>query len=321
MDIIKLDKKDRLIIYELDKNSRQSYSQIGRSVKLSKEVVNYRIQRLEENKIVLGYYLIINHFKLGLNYIRVFFKYQDINTEKEKEIIKYISDLPQIGWLGSQDGIWDLVAVFQVRTNEELNDILKRIYFKFGNYLQDREITPSLRISHFKHHFLHGVRDYSYDLIEGPLQDMKIDEINYRILKSLSEDARKSIIEISNSVGISSKNVIHRIKKLEENGIIIAYKTAFNLPLLGYHYFHIFLNLKDSSYEFEKKVYNYLAQHKYIFYISQALGKADFEFEIALKSHNELFDFMKELRDKFYENIKEYSSVLIYKTYKINYLP
>ena len=47
----KLDKKDKDILYELDLNSRQSFNQIGRKIKLSKEVVQYRIKQLEKVKI------------------------------------------------------------------------------------------------------------------------------------------------------------------------------------------------------------------------------------------------------------------------------
>ena len=40
--MINIDIKDRKILYELDKNSRQSITQIGNKVGLSKQVVLYR---------------------------------------------------------------------------------------------------------------------------------------------------------------------------------------------------------------------------------------------------------------------------------------
>ena len=50
-----LDLKDRKILYELDKNSRQSFADIAKKVRLSKEVVQYRVKRLQDE----GY---INYF-------------------------------------------------------------------------------------------------------------------------------------------------------------------------------------------------------------------------------------------------------------------
>jgi len=42
----KLDLKDRKILHELDKNSRQSFRIIGRKVSLSKDVVANRVKKL-----------------------------------------------------------------------------------------------------------------------------------------------------------------------------------------------------------------------------------------------------------------------------------
>ena len=56
-----MDKKDKLILKELDKDARQSNAEIGKKINLSKDVVNYRIKRLEENEIIQNYYSIIDY--------------------------------------------------------------------------------------------------------------------------------------------------------------------------------------------------------------------------------------------------------------------
>ena len=60
-----LDVKDRKILYELDFNSRQSNSKIGKKVGLHKNVVNYRIKRMEKSGIISNYYTMIDTFKIG----------------------------------------------------------------------------------------------------------------------------------------------------------------------------------------------------------------------------------------------------------------
>ncbi len=50
-----LDVEDKKILYELDIDSRQSFSQIGRKVGLSKDVVAYRVlERKKEFRVVFG---------------------------------------------------------------------------------------------------------------------------------------------------------------------------------------------------------------------------------------------------------------------------
>ena len=42
--MVKIEIKDKKILYQLDVNSRQSFSQIGRKVGISKATVGYRVK-------------------------------------------------------------------------------------------------------------------------------------------------------------------------------------------------------------------------------------------------------------------------------------
>ena len=57
---MKLDEKDRKILVELDKDARQSDSEIAKKVRISKQVANYRIQNLIKRDI---FNQIIDHLK------------------------------------------------------------------------------------------------------------------------------------------------------------------------------------------------------------------------------------------------------------------
>ncbi|WP_299106215.1 Lrp/AsnC family transcriptional regulator [uncultured Winogradskyella sp.] len=65
---------------------------------------------------------------------------------------------------------------------------------------------------------------------------MNIDDLNWRILKCLQQNARMSNAEIGRRVGITSPAVSERIKKLEDAEIIQGY-TTFVSPLdVGYQF-------------------------------------------------------------------------------------
>lgn len=63
---------------------------------------------------------------------------------------------------------------------------------------------------------------------------MKLDSIHSRILNLLQKNARISNTEIAKQVGISSPAVAERIKKMEDLGVISAYKAQVNYSALGY---------------------------------------------------------------------------------------
>lgn len=63
---------------------------------------------------------------------------------------------------------------------------------------------------------------------------MNLDALNWNILKCLQENARQSNAEIGRKVGISSPAVSERIKRLEDAGIILGYKTVVSPLDMGY---------------------------------------------------------------------------------------
>ncbi|MFD0837487.1 Lrp/AsnC family transcriptional regulator [Mariniflexile aquimaris] len=63
---------------------------------------------------------------------------------------------------------------------------------------------------------------------------MNLDTLNWKILKCLQENARQSNAEIGRQVGVSSPAVSERIKKMEDAGIIIGYKTVVSPLDMGY---------------------------------------------------------------------------------------
>ncbi|MDV7139713.1 Lrp/AsnC family transcriptional regulator [Maribacter sp. TH_r10] len=61
-----------------------------------------------------------------------------------------------------------------------------------------------------------------------------IDELNWRILGCLQENARESFASIGRKVGLTPPAVAERIKKLEDLGIIKGYKTFLSHTLTGH---------------------------------------------------------------------------------------
>lgn len=62
----------------------------------------------------------------------------------------------------------------------------------------------------------------------------KIDDLNWRILKYLQENARESFANIGRKVGLTPPAVAERVKKMEDLGVITGYKTVVSHTLTGY---------------------------------------------------------------------------------------
>src|SRR3989344_9070478 len=101
-----LDVKDRKILYELDVNARQSASEIGKKVGLSKQVVTYRINKLIETGVIQEFYAVYDTSKLGFATYKIFLRLQNADINKQNEIIEYIKNHENIQFFISCDGMF-----------------------------------------------------------------------------------------------------------------------------------------------------------------------------------------------------------------------
>lgn len=65
-------------------------------------------------------------------------------------------------------------------------------------------------------------------------EKVTIDGIDKIILNYLMEDARKPILEIARSIGISGAAIHQRLRKLEKSGLIEGSKLMINPKVMGY---------------------------------------------------------------------------------------
>ena len=79
---------------------------------------------------------------------------------------------------------------------------------------------------------------------------IKIDGIDKEILRFLMADAKKPILEIARSIGISGAAIHQRLRKLEASGVIIGSKFIVNAKALDYNtmaYIGIYLDKAMSN--------------------------------------------------------------------------
>ena len=128
---VTLDIKDQKIVHELDHNPRMSTSQLGKKVRLSQQVVDYRIKRLQEQGIITSFGTIINTAKLGYQQYRLFLQLSSLGEGEKKKIIQYLAEHHRVYWAALVGNSWDLFVVVFVRNYHELESFLDELFTKF----------------------------------------------------------------------------------------------------------------------------------------------------------------------------------------------
>lgn len=122
---------------------------------------------------------------------------------------------------------------------------------------------------------------------------MKLDVLNSKILKCLQENARMSNAEIGRQVGITSPAVSERIKKMEDLGIIEAYKAIVSPFEIGYQ-----LKAIITLRAFMGKLKPFLEKVKTydeVVNCYRITGDENIVMEVVLKNHKHLETFIDQL--------------------------
>lgn len=64
---------------------------------------------------------------------------------------------------------------------------------------------------------------------------MELDAVDLKILRELTQDARSSLVVISERVSLSPTACARRLQHLEKAGVIRGYSTDIDAGVLGYH--------------------------------------------------------------------------------------
>ena len=319
--VYELDLKDRKILYELDINSRQSDSEIGKKTKLSKQVVNYHIKRLVKNGIISSFFTHINLYKLGYSGHKIYIKFKALPVEKEKEMWDYLEKKLTIVYILSCSGRWDLVLGIASKNLEELEQVLSEFMNHYSSFILERAITIYNRgTMHNRKWILNKKSRETSWLLGGKIKDIKIDDLDREILKVLIKNARTPIIEIAEKLRTSSSLVIQRIKKLKQKGIIVGFRIWIPREKLGMHYCKAFIYYQNKTTEKEKKLLEYCENIPSVLGITQNIGPWDLELELEVEDYAEFHKLLKNLKNRF-DIISNFETAYGEKETSKSYLP
>lgn len=317
----KLNLKDRRILYELDVNSRQSYSQIGRKIKLPKTVVHYRINSLEKRGILKNTYALINFTKLGFTQYKLYLKFHSLSMQREKEIINYLINKKGVVWVTSCRGKWDLAITIIAKDIVEFDKILKEIIDNFGKFIMDKDILlVSFSPLYSRNYLLQEKRKQEF-LYMKKIENKKIEELDEKILKILANNSRIPVLDIMDKLNLTRDVVSYRIKKMEKEGIILGYRALINLEKIDYHLYKIIFRLQNFSEKEEIELVSFCQSNKNIVQYMKLVGNWDVEIEAEIENEEKLYSIIDEIRNKFSNLIRDYEVLHITKEHKLNFYP
>ena len=318
-----LDRLDRRILFELDCNSRRSLSELSRKVRLGRDLVSYRLQRLKSAGVLKKCTAMINPYKLGLTVYKTYLKLES-NRERAKEFLTYLDGHKRTLWLAECYGKWDVVWCVLANNPKEVYDLQDRLFSDFQDLIAGYNVYTLVNYWWFPKKYLVGDAD-----VEAPgwgfhtpaftfgttPAEHALDEVEYGIVKLLSEDAQMSVVEIAERLNTTPSVVKYRTEKLEELGVIAGYRVDIDRAALGMTQFKVQVAPRDFDAAKEERFHEYCRTHPRISAYLQQLGDCKIEFEVEARNYEDFSSVFDEVREQFAGYIRTMEYMMIRRDY------
>ncbi len=314
-----LDKRDRDLLYLLDVNGRASFSELAKKTKMSKQRVKYRVERLETEGFVKGYYTMIDTSRLGFTTFRVYLKLRNITPQTKQEIIEYLKKEKQIWAIVLIAGKMDIALGVAVKDIYGFYDVWDKFLDKYLANILDYKISIYSPVYHYAKSYLIKKQEPAKIRILGGNEKVELDGTDMQILNELSKNARESLVSISQKIKHSAELISYRIKKLEKNGVIQGYRAMIDVSKLGYHFYKAEIRL--FSYNKINEIMSFCHSHPNIYQVDKTIGGETLEIEFHVKSLQEMLDIIGEIENYYPKTIDWFDYITVISEEKTTYMP
>jgi len=323
---VKLDVLNQKLLCLLSQNARFSYSTLAKQVKLSREAVKQRIQKMLEKKVLLGFQALIDPEKLGLASFHLFMQL-DNPQQAEEVAINLVAD-QDVNALIRYQGQFDFEVAYLLKDLPGLNDKIKQLK-NVRNYqlcfILDTIVSKTYPqcMYNFTLPEFQVSKDGSFNSQFKMLKEekLKLDKFDLKILQALARNSRTSTMGLSLKLKLSIDAVIYRIKKLISAGIIREFRPTINYAALGYSVYCLFFRFKNFNKEKEAKFKQFVRQHKHFLWSVSCLGPYNNISYLIVKDTFEFHQAITEIREEFKDVLDFYESMLSFSEYKYTYFP
>ncbi|MFW9934350.1 MAG: winged helix-turn-helix transcriptional regulator [Candidatus Thorarchaeota archaeon] len=206
-----MDAIDKGILNDLVENCRITYRELATKYTISSSAIKKRVKKLEETGIITGYRLQVSSGMVGVNLL-----YGMLTTDGSQDETEFVNTLGGnnkiIAAASYTGGNYALIAEF--RNSQDLWEV--------GAFLRSFDCVHAIE---------------THQLLSQPGYSMDFSKLHLRVLKTLRDDPRMSIVDIADQSGLTARRVRKLVDEIQEGKAIkfsafIEHGAAGSIPFL-----------------------------------------------------------------------------------------
>ncbi|MBT4935964.1 Lrp/AsnC family transcriptional regulator [Candidatus Woesearchaeota archaeon] len=317
----KIDLKNKKLISHLLKNSRQSFSGMGKNIALSKESVLYRFNQLKQKNILLKTYAQVDYVAFGYDMFHILLLLDEKDKIMKQSLFSSIKNHPQVIQLIEYSGNWDIEIIVIAKNLPDFDLLCEELLESHETIIlkKEREAVIASIINNsfpeFKVIKKKGSLKKSSSIVK------KYDSIDKKILALLNGDARTSTYSIAPHVGLSADAVGIRIKKMVASSIILNYTSHLNFSAFGYQGYVFTFRTGSLSKEEERQIFYYCQNKSEVLSVKRLLGTWDIKMLVVVQNPTQLHKLILSFKKDLNVVIKSYQTWILFKEHYFNSFP
>lgn len=137
--LIPVDETDEKILFHLFDDSRIPISSLAKKINVAADTVYYRVKNLEKNKIIKSYVCWFDRRKIGYNYHKILFWFQNATADQKNNFQKFCEEHPHVVFINKTIGDWDIEIDVDATDILQLNSIIREFQEQFSEIIQRYE--------------------------------------------------------------------------------------------------------------------------------------------------------------------------------------
>lgn len=149
---LELDDSDQKLLGAIANHADWPIWRIAKAVHLSGPTTYARIKRLERQKVILGYSVLVSPNLPGLSRYRIFMRMRHVTEKRQNELVRFLQQLPHVFRATFTFGDFGMYYDLMASDSDERRAVMHQVYERFGAEIIRQDWVRVNRIVKFSYY-------------------------------------------------------------------------------------------------------------------------------------------------------------------------
>ena len=310
--VMDISKRDRRLFYALTQDCRQGARELARLSGYNEGFVREKIKRFEAEGLITGYQVRLDPAAFGLRECSLDITFENLSAPEFDMAVAFIEEREQVRMLDALDRDFALRARLALSDEVDFEPVLRDLKERFGPKIASIALLRiGMREEYLPAYLLGKAADDSGIVLRlSKAKKLSLDALDRNLLALLAHDCKMPILELSRRLHQPARTVDYRMKRLEKERVILAYRAIINTSLIGYRPFLVRLE----SYADREQVVSFARANPFVVGFEE-IGPFVYLLRLESESIEGVSHLLKAMRERF-APVKRYRAEYIVETRK-----